>query len=127
MEPAHSLPYDGARPHEFTLPQKLDVFATLATVWAPHLSPSEFVLVAWLLGNCIPRGKRSGVYSIPQLVDGVPNHREGGMWTAGTGLSEKTVRRTVASCLDKGIIHTARRRAAARSSPGGRPRHRSAR
>ncbi|KQQ17375.1 hypothetical protein ASF59_00070 [Methylobacterium sp. Leaf121] len=86
----------------------MDVFATLGTVWAPHLTASEFVLVAWLLANAVPRGKRSGVYSISQFVEGVPNHRDGGMWTAGTGLSEKTVRRAIASCLAKGVIHTSR-------------------
>lgn len=87
MEPAHELPNEGARLHEFTLPQKLQAFTTLMTEWAPHLSASEVVFIGWLLANTVNRGKRSGAYSLPQLVNGVPNHRDGGMWTAGTGLS----------------------------------------
>ncbi|WP_342154596.1 hypothetical protein [Methylorubrum sp. SB2] len=102
------MPNEGVRLHEFTLPEKQQAFVTLMTVWAPHMSASEVVFIGWLLANTVSRGKRSGAYSLPQLINGVPNHRDGGMWTAGTGLSEPTVRRTIASCTAKGLIHTCR-------------------
>lgn len=95
-----------ARPHELPLSQKLEVFTRIATVWAAHLTPNEVCLVLWIAANTIGRGKRSGCYSLPQLVNGVPRKDGSGKWTDGTGLSLMTVRRVVASLREKGLIHT---------------------
>lgn len=108
VRPADQRSGSGLRPEIFTPGQRRQALIKLMTVWAPYLSASEVVLVGWLLANTVCRDRPFGFYSLPQLVNGVPNHRDGGMWTAGTGLSEPTVRRTIASCIAKGLIHTCR-------------------
>jgi hypothetical protein len=102
-----AAPDDDTRLHEFSLPKKVEAFKRLGTVWAAHLSTYELTLVAWLMSNTLCRGKRSGTYSYPQLMGGVPNHREGGMWTGGLRISERKLRNVIEALRVKGLIETA--------------------
>ncbi|TFZ61116.1 hypothetical protein E4V01_00440 [Methylorubrum sp. Q1] len=107
MEPAHGLPYDGARPekYDFKYPEQVEITRRLGLVWMRHLSASEFKIVHWLICNTVLRGHRSGEYSQVQICSGVRS-RNGGMWAEGTGLSERIVRDAVKSLRDMGLLHT---------------------
>ncbi|WP_210245974.1 hypothetical protein, partial [Methylobacterium sp. WL19] len=91
---------------EIEYPEQMDAARRLTLDWCQHLTPAEFLLVSWIMGNTVFRGWRSGVYSLPQICNGVPNRETGGMWAKGTGLSNSGVRKMTAALRKRGLLHT---------------------
>lgn len=106
METAYAASPDVGSRHDVKYPEQVEICRRMSLVWVAHLSHAEFKLVAWIVGNTILRGNRSGRYSIPQICNGIPDRRNGGMQAEGTGLSPRSVTSITASLRERGLIHT---------------------
>ena len=86
-----------------SLLEKKSAYDLLYREWLPHLTHPEIILLGWLISNIVSRGRVVGIYSLKQLVNGVPK-KDGGQWTTGATLCRRTLQKTIRSLADKGFI-----------------------
>jgi hypothetical protein len=70
---------------------------TLSLVWCKYLTPSQFMIVGWLIANTYARNRDYGCYSLNQMMYGIPKRDGTGMWCEGTQLGRRTLIREIAA------------------------------
>lgn len=78
-----------------------------------HLSPTEIVVLLYIIRRTYGFKKQSDNISLNQMVNGITT-KEGKVLDRGTGLSKATVARSLNSLEEKGVITRIRRRSADR-------------
>jgi len=71
--------------------------------WTRHISPAELSLLAFIFDRTFGWNKAAEQISRKQFRDGVQGH-DGRFFHRGTGLSDSTIKRSISSMLNSGII-----------------------
>jgi hypothetical protein len=79
-------------------------FQKLVQEWGWFLNPAEFKLAAWLMAATHGWGNEDGVFSQPQILNGIPDTKEGGWHTRGINMTARGLRGVVGRLHKIGLI-----------------------